>query len=138
VYYTVQSGYDTHSAQLASHGDLLRDFALALKAFINDLKTNQLEHRTLVFVFSEFGRRVEENGSIGTDHGAGAPVFLAGPNLARSIVGPVPDLANLDDGDVRVSIDFRRVYASILDQWMGVSSQEILRAKFEPLSLFKG
>jgi uncharacterized protein (DUF1501 family) len=136
VFYTLQPGYDTHAAQLVSHGDLLQTLAEALQAFLTDLKSNGLESRVLTLVFSEFGRRVEENGSAGTDHGAAAPIFLAGPKMAAGIIGPTPNLAKLENGDVKVAIDFRRVYASVLDQWMGMAPKEVLKADFEQLRLF--
>jgi uncharacterized protein (DUF1501 family) len=135
VFYTVQGGYDTHAAQLDQHSGLLRNLSDGLKAFVDDLTADGLAERVLVLAFSEFGRRSAENDSEGTDHGAAAPVFLAGPKLAAGIVGPAPNLGDLQDGDVRVAIDFRQVYATILSQWLDVSPGEILKGDFAPLRL---
>ena len=137
VFYTVQSGYDTHAAQLPEHFDLLRGLSTALKTFLDDLAASGLADRVLVLAFSEFGRRAAENDSEGTDHGAAAPVFLAGPTLAKSIIGPQPNLTDLQDGDVKMAIDFRQVYATILDQWLDVRAHDVLAGEFEPLPLFK-
>ncbi|MEM8670977.1 MAG: DUF1501 domain-containing protein [Planctomycetota bacterium] len=136
VYYAIQSGYDTHESQAATHGQLLADFSNSLTAFIDDLKAMQLEDRVAVMAFSEFGRRVNENGSAGTDHGTAGPVFVAGHKLPRTLVGNAPDLSDLDGDDLKVSIDFRSVYASILDDWLGIASAPILGKTFKPLGLF--
>jgi uncharacterized protein (DUF1501 family) len=87
--------------------------------------------------FSEFGRRVKENGSKGTDHGAGSCLFVAGPAVKGGAVGEHPKLDDLDSGDLKYPIDFRRVYATLLDQWLGVDSQAVLGGKFEHLPLLK-
>src|SRR4029077_18959726 len=121
IYYTLQPGYDTHSAQLQSHGQLLFELAGALKAFLDDLAAAKLADRVTVLMFSEFGRTVSENGSAGTDHGTSGPVFLAGPAVKAGLVGTTPSLLDLDPrhGDLRVGIDFRPVYAAVLDDWLG-------------------
>jgi uncharacterized protein (DUF1501 family) len=136
IYYASQSGYDTHAAQIYSHAQLLREFTGALKAFLDDLKAAQLDQRVVVLAFSEFGRRVEENGSAGTDHGAAGPIFLAGPKVRRGLVGQHPSLTDLDQGDLKMAIDFRQVYATLLEQWLGVSSKQSLSADFGQLALF--
>ena len=128
VYYTIQGGYDTHSAQLYTHAQLLGEFSGAVKAFLDDLKAARLDDRVLVLAFSEFGRRVAENDSQGTDHGAAGPVFLAGSPVRGGLVGGPPDLANLDGGDLKMQIDFRQVYAAILDDWLAVDSKDVLGA----------
>jgi uncharacterized protein (DUF1501 family) len=93
----------------------------------------------LVLVFSEFGRRLDENASAGTDHGTAAPVFLLGKPVNPGVHGPYPDLKKLDsEGDPRHTIDFRRVYATVLNQWLEVPSQDILGSTFEPLPLLRG
>jgi uncharacterized protein (DUF1501 family) len=138
VYYTIQTGYDTHSSQLYAHYRLLREFADALKAFLNDLKSAGLDDRVIVFAFSEFGRRVKENDSQGTDHGAAGPVFLAGGKVKSGLVGKAPDLVNLDDGDLRMQVDFRQVYAAILDDWLDVRSEDVLGEPFEKLGVLSG
>jgi uncharacterized protein (DUF1501 family) len=137
VYYASQGGYDTHSAQRYEHAGLLRTLGRELSAFLTDLKASKLDDRVAVLVFSEFGRRAAENGSEGTDHGAAAPVFLAGSSLAAAIHGPTPNLADLEDGDVRMAIDFRQVYATLLDRWLEIPSAAVLGGSYEPLGLFK-
>jgi uncharacterized protein (DUF1501 family) len=98
------------------------------------------QDRVLVVTFSEFGRRVAENASHGTDHGAAAPMFLAGPKLPKLLHGNPPDLSSLDDGDLKFEIDFRSVYASVLESWLGTSSLKSLdgdyRAAGNALGLF--
>ncbi|HEV3255967.1 MAG TPA: DUF1501 domain-containing protein, partial [Gemmataceae bacterium] len=122
VFYTLQPGYDTHSAQLFTHSDLLFQLSGALKAFLDDLAEAKLADRVVVLLFSEFGRTVSENGSGGTDHGTAAPVFLAGPGVQGGLVGATPSLLDLDPkhGDLRRSLDFRQVYATVLEGWLGL------------------
>jgi len=135
IYYVSQPGYDTHAAQIYTHASLLREFCGALKAFLNDLKAAQLDDRVIVLAFSEFGRRVEENDSFGTDHGTAGPVFLAGRNVESGLIGQHPSLTDLDQGDLKMVIDFRQVYASLLDQWLRVDSRPLLSGEFEQLKL---
>jgi uncharacterized protein (DUF1501 family) len=135
IYYVSQPGYDTHAAQVFTHPQLLREFSGALKAFLDDLKNAKLDERVMVLAFSEFGRRVDENGSAGTDHGAAGPVFLAGPSVHNGLIGEHPSLSDLDQGDLKMAIDFRQVYATLLDQWLGIESRQILAGEFQPLPL---
>lgn len=137
VFYARQDGYDTHSSQLASHGRLLGEWSGALLAFLDDLKTAGLAERVLVLSFSEFGRTVLENGSAGTDHGTAGPVFLAGGRVKPGLVGKTPSLTDLDavHGDLRVGIDFRQIYAEVLQKWLGLPSTTVLGGRFERLSL---
>jgi uncharacterized protein (DUF1501 family) len=136
VYYTVQGGYDTHAAQAYTHGQLLAEFSQALKAFLDDLARSELSERVIVMAFSEFGRRVAENGSLGTDHGAAGPVFLAGKAVRPGLVGKNPDLSNLDEsGDLKSSLDFRQVYATLLEHWLRLPSEKTLGGQFERLEL---
>jgi uncharacterized protein (DUF1501 family) len=139
VFYTSQpfNVYDTHSAQLEPHSDLLGELSNALKAFLDDLAAAKLAERVLVLCFSEFGRRVAENGSHGTDHGTAGPVFLAGPNVKAGLVGEAPKLLDLQDGDLKMGIDFRQVYASVLEDWLGLPSKPSLGADFAKLALFR-
>jgi uncharacterized protein (DUF1501 family) len=140
VYYVTLDGFDTHANQPQVHTSLLRQWSEALSAFLARIEQTGQQDRVMVMTFSEFGRRVAENASLGTDHGAAAPMFLAGPKLARTLVGPNPNLADLDDGDLRYSIDFRSVYAAILDRWLGSDSRKALeddyRAEAQQLGLF--
>jgi uncharacterized protein (DUF1501 family) len=139
VYYARQPGYDTHAAQFGAHAALLREFSGALKAFLDDLAAAKLAQRVTVLAFSEFGRTVKENGSAGTDHGTAGPVFLAGPGVKSGVVGATPKLLDPDPrhGDLRVSLDFRRVYATVLEDWLGLPAKATLGGTFEKLSLFR-
>jgi uncharacterized protein (DUF1501 family) len=139
VFYTRQPGYDTHASQFGTHFQLLNALATALKAFLDDLTAAKLAGRVLVLCFSEFGRTVRENGSAGTDHGTAAPVLLAGPALQGGLVGTTPSLLDLDPkhGDLKVGLDFRRVYAAILEDWLRLPSGQALGGKFERLDLFR-
>jgi len=138
VYYATQPGYDTHSQQLPRHSRLLRQLAGALKAFVGDLHTAGLGERVLVLCFSEFGRRVAENASIGTDHGTAGPVLLAGSPVQPGVHGQTPALADLaGDEDPEYTVDFRSVYASILERWLGIDSTLALAAEFPQLPLLR-
>jgi uncharacterized protein (DUF1501 family) len=139
VYYTAQPGYDTHSAQAGTHGALLGALGASVKSFLDDLAAAKLAERVVVLVFSEFGRTVKENGSLGTDHGTSGPVFLAGPGVRAGLVGDAPSLTDLDPkhGDLRTQLDFRRVYATLLEGWLGLPSEPALGGRFEPLPLLQ-
>ncbi|HEY7312984.1 MAG TPA: DUF1501 domain-containing protein, partial [Gemmataceae bacterium] len=137
VFYTLQGGYDTHAGQLPNHFRLLSDLSFSLQAFLNDLKEAGLAERVVVLCFSEFGRRVAENASGGTDHGTAGPVFLAGPSVRAGLIGQTPSLTDLADGDLKMGIDFRRIYATILEDWLGLSAKQALGARFEQLPLFR-
>jgi uncharacterized protein (DUF1501 family) len=137
IYYARLGGFDTHADQAGSHPGLLRELGDSLRAFLDDLKAAGEADRVLVLAFSEFGRRVAENASGGTDHGTAGPVFLLGDHVKAGLHGQHPDLTDLVDGDPRSAVDFRRVYASVLDDWLGVSSPTILGGRFEPLSVFR-
>jgi uncharacterized protein (DUF1501 family) len=137
VFYTLQGGYDTHAGQLPSHFRLLSDLSFSLQAFLGDLKAAGLAERVVVLCFSEFGRRVAENASGGTDHGTAGPVFLAGPSLRAGLIGQTPSLTDLADGDLKMGIDFRRVYATVLEDWLGLPAKQALGAAFERLPLFR-
>jgi uncharacterized protein (DUF1501 family) len=137
IYYTQQAGYDTHSRQLPAHSRLLNDLGDALKSFFDELTAAKLADRVVVLCFSEFGRRVEENASNGTDHGTAGPVFLAGPAVRPGLVASYPSLTDLEDGDLKMGIDFRQVYASVLERWLGLSSSKPLGGPFAPLPLFR-
>jgi uncharacterized protein (DUF1501 family) len=138
VYYTSQGGYDTHAAQLPTHANLLRELGGALRAFLDDLAAARLAERVAVLVFSEFGRQVRENGSAGTDHGTAAPVLLAGAGVQSGLVGTAPNLLDLVGNAPKMTMDFRRVYATVLDDWLGLPSKEALGGAFERLPLFRG
>jgi len=130
VYYASISGFDTHSQQAGTHGNLLRQVGDSLRAFRKDLKAQGNDGRVLTLVFSEFGRRVRVNGSGGTDHGTAAPMFLIGPMVKPGVLGDHPSLVDLDDGDLKFGVDFRSVYAGILEDWMKAPSGKILKGDF--------
>lgn len=136
VYYTSLGGFDTHARQMLAHGPLLRELSESVAAFYADLKQRGVAERVLLLTFSEFGRRLAENGGAGTDHGAAAPVFLAGPAVKAGVLGDPPNLSDLDEGDVRHRIDFRQIYATILDRWMELPSKEVLGSEYQLLKLF--
>jgi uncharacterized protein (DUF1501 family) len=138
VFYTTQPGYDTHNAQSAAHFSLLGEFSGALRAFLDDLAGARLADRVTVLAFSEFGRRVAENGSAGTDHGTAGPVFLAGSGVRPGLVGNTPSLTDLQAGDLKTGLDFRQVYAAVLEDWLGLPARAILGGEFTRLPLFKG
>jgi uncharacterized protein (DUF1501 family) len=126
VLFVSHGGFDTHSNQAATHGDLLEVLSKSLEAFQRDLVARKLAEKVIVMVFSEFGRRVDENASLGTDHGAASCMFLVGKKVKGGLAGQYPSLTRLGDGDLIFSTDFRAVYATILDRWMGCSSQGLL------------
>jgi uncharacterized protein (DUF1501 family) len=130
VYYATMGGFDTHSAQAGRHGQLLRQVSESVAAFQRDLKEQGNAERVVTLVFSEFGRRVKQNGSGGTDHGTAAPVFVIGAGVKPGIVGRHPSLVDLDQGDLKFGVDFRSVYASLLGDWMKAPADQILRGQF--------
>lgn len=136
VYYTLQGGYDTHAGQLSTHANLLGELSSSLKAFMDDLKEAKLDDRVLVMAFSEFGRRVKENASFGTDHGTAGPVFLAGTGLAQRNFGQLPKLTALQQGDLEHHLDFRQIYSAILTDWLGFSCPDAL-LPFDSAEIFK-
>lgn len=137
VYYTAQGGYDTHADQLPAHARLLSDLSDALKGFQEDLESSGLADRVAVVCFSEFGRRVAENGSHGTDHGTAGPVFVVGKHVRGGLVGQAPSLLDLDEGDLKMAIDFRRIYAAALRDWLALPAADVLGGSFDPLPLFR-
>jgi uncharacterized protein (DUF1501 family) len=136
VLYTVQSGYDTHASQLFTHANLLSQFGEAVAAFFDDLKGAKLSERVALLAFSEFGRTIKENGSAGTDHGTAGAVFLAGPGVRGGIVGNIPSLTDLREGEPKMTTDFRQVYAAVLEDWLGLAAREVLAGHFVPASVF--
>ncbi|MGD0041201.1 MAG: DUF1501 domain-containing protein, partial [Isosphaeraceae bacterium] len=127
VYCTAQDGFDTHAGQLYAHQQLLQTMGKALAGFLDSLKPSKLDERVVVLVFSEFGRRLKENANCGTDHGAAAPVLIAGRAVKGGLFGPHPNLADLDEtGDPRFAVDFRDRYASLIRRWLDVDPTPIL------------
>jgi uncharacterized protein (DUF1501 family) len=136
IVHVAQSGYDTHARQLPAHDGLLRQLDQAVSAFLTDLDAHGRSEQTVVFVHSEFGRRVAENGSQGTDHGAAAPVVLCGGGVAGGLHGTPSDLDRLVDGDVEATTDFRSLYADVL-HWLGLPPAAVLGAGPAPLGLLR-
>jgi uncharacterized protein (DUF1501 family) len=130
VLYVSIGGFDTHANQRGTHDQLMLNIANGLSAFQRDLEAQGLADKVTVLAFSEFGRRVAENASAGTDHGQGGAMFALGKGVKGGIYGDLPDLENLEQGDIKYQQDFRGVYAKVLDNWLGISSQDILGNTF--------
>ncbi len=139
LFYVSIDGFDTHAGQggaTGSHATLLETVSAAINAFFQDVSKRGHRDRVCVMTFSEFGRRAKENGSNGTDHGSGAPMFLVGGKVKPGIVGEHPSLTKLDDGNLIHSTDFRSVYAAVLDNWLGVDPVKVLGKGFDPAKVF--
>ncbi len=130
VYYVGMGGFDTHANQPGRHSNLLTQFGDAMRAFYNELAAMRQQHRVLSLAFSEFGRRVAQNASQGTDHGTAGPMFLFGPMVLPGLQGTHPAFDRLDEGDLAYTVDFRGVYAAVLDQWLKVDSREVLGRQY--------
>lgn len=135
VYYASMGGFDTHANQTNRHSRLLKTYSESMEVFVNDLKKNDTFKDTLILTFSEFGRRVQQNAAGGTDHGAANNVFLIGQNLKKKgFYNDAPSLLKLDgNGDLIHTVDFRSVYATILDKWLQVDDASILNKSFKKL-----
>ncbi len=134
VYYVSLSGFDTHAGQKWMQGRLLKQYSEAVSAFVDDLKMGNRFDDTLIMTFSEFGRRVKQNARGGTDHGAANNLFLIGGKLKKpGFYNAMPDLSDLDDGDIKYQIDFRQVYATLIEKWLGHESSLILNKEFDLL-----
>jgi len=131
VYAVRLTGFDTHSRQKDPHALLMRTLGDALGSFQTDLKRHGLDRKVLTMTYSEFGRRVTENRSLGTDHGAAAPLFVMGGSIKAGTHGEHPSLTDLDDGDLKFHTDFRSVYATVLDGWLGVDADAVLGSRFD-------
>jgi uncharacterized protein (DUF1501 family) len=133
IYHTRLGGFDTHSNQRISHDRLMLQIDEAVSAFYKDLKAQNQDKRVLTMTMSEFGRRVQENGSRGTDHGAAAALFMFGPGVKPGIHGKHPSLTDLQGGgggSLKHTTDFRSVYATLIDKWIGGNSETVLGAKY--------
>ena len=131
--YVEHGSFDTHVNQKATQDVLLAQFSNAIAAFYDDLAAHGNDRRVLTLTFSEFGRRIEENGSRGTDHGEASPLFLIGGSVRGGLYGTAPDLGATNMGNVRFSVDFRSVYATVLERWLGRPSDALLNGTFAPL-----
>ena len=131
VGYVTLGGFDTHANQQQTHDALLTTLANGLSAFYTDLIKHGKADNVVVMTWSEFGRRVDENGSLGTDHGTAAPMFVLGNAVNKGIFGEPPSLSSLDNNsNLKYTVDFRSVYATVLDRWMGASSKDVLGGSF--------
>jgi len=130
VIYVEHASFDTHANQRPVQDRMLMQFSDAVSAFYQDLAAHGNDKRVLTMTFSEFGRRIEENASHGTDHGQASPLFLIGGGVKGGLYGEPPDLANLDDGNLRWSTDFRSVYATVLERWLGRPASPVLGGAF--------
>jgi uncharacterized protein (DUF1501 family) len=138
VFYVSIENFDTHASQGGAqglHANLLSELSGAITAFYKDMSARGHKDRLLLMTFSEFGRRAKENGSKGTDHGSGAPMFLVGGKVKPGVVGKHPSLEKLVDGNLEFGTDFRQVYAAILEKWLGVSSKEVVGSGFKPVDV---
>ena len=135
VYYVSQGGYDTHTNQVATHTRLMGELNDALVAFAQDMKAQGNFGRVMLMTFSEFGRRVAQNASNGTDHGAAAPMFVMGGGVKPGLFGQYPSLNALNAGDLAYNVDFRSVYATVLDRWLRAPSKQVLGRQFPLLNL---
>jgi len=135
VYFVSLGGFDTHSEQDGAHAALMNELSSSLAAFHADLKGHGLGERVVTATFSEFGRRVKENGSLGTDHGAAGPMFIVGEAAKAGLHGKHPSLTNLDQGDLRHQVDFRSVYSTLLTDWLGWDAKAAVGGSFPRLKL---
>jgi uncharacterized protein (DUF1501 family) len=139
LYYVSYQGnsFDTHVFQADLHSRLLMYTADAVRAFVEDLKRLGRAEEVVVLMFTEFGRRVEENGSEGTDHGTATPMFVVGKGVKGGFHGRHPSLTDLDDGNLKMTTDFRRVYATMIREWLGCDDADtILKGRFDGLGIF--
>jgi uncharacterized protein (DUF1501 family) len=140
IYYVTYQGnnFDTHVQQADLHGRLLMYTADAVHGFMRDLQRLGRADDVAMMIFTEFGRRVEENGSLGTDHGTATPMFIVGKGVKGGLHGRHPSLTDLDDGNLKMTTDFRRVYATMIEEWLGYEeSQAILKGRFQGLGVFE-
>lgn len=137
VIYFSAGSFDTHARQVDTQGKLLQYFGDAVNCFQKEVEALGKADNVLVMTFSEFGRRSYENASAGTDHGSAAPMFLIGSRVKGGLHGPVPNLQDLQDGDIKMTTDFRDVYAMTLDEWMGGDSEIVLGEKFQHADALK-
>ena len=139
VYYTQHGSFDTHAAELESHAKLWRDVSEAVGDFMDDLREHDREDEVVILVFSEFGRRIRDNGS-GTDHGSGSAAFVIGEPVEGRTYGQYPSLKPADqlEGDLHFNNDFRCTYSTILERWLGLDAVSIVNGSFEQFDFIRG
>jgi uncharacterized protein (DUF1501 family) len=133
VFSVETGGFDTHVSQRGSHDLLMTQLGDAIAAFMKDLAAQGFADRVVILAFSEFGRRLVENASGGTDHGVAGPMFAIGPKVKGGLYSTYPSLTDLDRGDLKHTVDFRCAYATVIDRWLGASSADVLGARFDPV-----
>jgi len=138
LYFNTLGGFDTHANQAGQHARLLGDLSASLAAFQKDLQGHGLDDQVLTMTFSEFGRRPNENASAGTDHGTSAPLFVMGNRVAAGLRGDRPNLEVATGGDIPYTIDFRSVYATVIDRWLGCPASPVLGGDFPLLDFLDG
>jgi len=139
LYYVAYAGnsFDTHVQQADLHSRLLMYTADGVRGFMEDMKRIGRADDVAVMMFTEFGRRVEENGSLGTDHGTATPMFIVGSGIKGGLYGQHPSLTDLDDGNMKMTTDFRRVYATVIKEWLGYDdTRAVLKERFDTLGVF--
>lgn len=134
IFYVQLDGFDDHANEKQQHADLLKVFDQALTAFYQDLEAHGWAERTAVMTFSEFGRRVRENGNKGTDHGTAAPVFVLGGSVNGGLYGQYPSLSRLDKGDLKYEVDFRSIYSTLIEDWLKGDAKSVLGGSFEKIA----
>ena len=134
VYYVSLGSFDTHVNQAQQQKKLFEELNGAVKAFTTDLKKNNRFDDVLMMTFSEFGRRVSQNASNGTDHGTANNMFLISGGLKqKGLLNEMPDLSNLNEGDLKYTVDFKNIYATVLNNWLGVNDRDILGGSYEKM-----
>jgi uncharacterized protein (DUF1501 family) len=135
IVYLQIGGFDTHASQKDTQANLLRTVSDGISAFYKDMDSKERANDTMIMTFSEFGRRVKENGSQGTDHGTAEPMFLIGGRVNGGLYGSYPSLTDLDSGDLKFNVDFRQVYATVLQDWLGADPSQVLYSQFQKLNM---
>jgi uncharacterized protein (DUF1501 family) len=138
VYYCQIGGFDTHSNQSGQQDNLLTQLSIGIQAFMKDLSAKGLANKVTIMCFSEFGRRIAQNDSNGTDHGTAGPMFVVGGKVKGGLFGRYPSLTDTDEGDLKYTTDFRRVYSTLLEHWLNTDPAKVLGNKFETLALYDG
>lgn len=139
IFYVSLGGFDTHATQLNQHQTLLSYAANSVEGFLKDLERLGRRDDVAIMMFTEFGRRVSENGSAGTDHGVATPMYIFGNHVRGGFYGKFPSFTDLDQGDLKMTTDFRSVYATMIKEWMGYGdTKTILKGEFPTLGVFAG
>jgi uncharacterized protein (DUF1501 family) len=138
VLYTQHGSFDTHSGEILSHAKLWEDVSSAVGDFYDDMDEHGRNNEVIVLIFSEFGRRIKDNGS-GTDHGSGGVAFLIGSEIKGGMYGQYPSIREADqlEGDLHFNNDFRSTYSTIIEKWFELDARPIVNGRFEQFDVFK-